>query len=202
MDTLREEIIQAQTARSDLLKWKLVLVGGVGAAGLGFAGAEGPAKADLVLAVIPPACVYVDLLCRHLSLRMLVIGAFIRGTTAAEARMLRDYETDVERKRPTFALEEWAIAWSTLVFSITVSGYGLYVLGDEVGWVFFGSGVVGILFTWLVWYRFDTLYRELDEREPGKFARLSGEVARLPGKFVRLLRSPLRERAHREKDPH
>jgi hypothetical protein len=187
MDTLREEILQAQQVRSDLLKWKLVVVGGVGAVGLGLAGAEGPAEADLVLAAIPPACVYVDLLCRHLSLRILVVGAFMRGANVEEAGVLKAYEGYAQQKRSAFELEEWALALSTLVLSLAVFGYGLYVLlGPEkhAGWAFVGSGVVGLVFTWLAWCRFETRLNELDEREPGK--------------LVRLLRCPPRERPHRE----
>jgi len=34
METLRSEIIESQKARNDLMKWKLLLVSGLGAAGL------------------------------------------------------------------------------------------------------------------------------------------------------------------------
>lgn len=69
MQTLREEILQAQRTRSDLLKWKLGLVGVIRSVGLGLAGSRVPTHAELVLCAIPFGCVYVDLLCRHLWLR-------------------------------------------------------------------------------------------------------------------------------------
>jgi hypothetical protein len=78
MQKLRDEVLQAEQVRSDLLKWKLALVGAIGAAGLGFAGSRGPGGADLVLCAVPLVCLYVDLLCHHLSLRILVIGSFLR----------------------------------------------------------------------------------------------------------------------------
>jgi hypothetical protein len=101
MQTLREEILQAQRTRSDLLKWKLGLVGVIGSIGLGLAGSRVPTHADLVLCAIPFVCVYVDLLCRHLSLRMIVVGAFFRETDVPgqEAATLRKYEDAVKKRR-------------------------------------------------------------------------------------------------------
>jgi hypothetical protein len=129
MDTLRQEILQAQSVRSDLLKWKLGLVGGLGAAGLGFAGSNRLGHADLVLCAIPPVCVYVDLLCRHLSLRILVIGSFLRsrGDGDPSLKRLADYEERVDeaRQRGAFDLEEWALAWSSYALSLAVAVYGV-----------------------------------------------------------------------------
>jgi hypothetical protein len=100
MEKLREEILQSESVRTDLLKWKLALVGAIGAAGLGFAGSKNLGHADLVLCAIPPLCVYVDLLCLHLNLKMLVIGTFLRqGTASGPADGLRDYEAFVEQAR-------------------------------------------------------------------------------------------------------
>ena len=76
MDALRPELIETQKIRSDLMKWKLLIVSGIGGAALGFSGSNGnaPTGAHLALAIIPIACFYVDLLCRHLSLRNKAIG--------------------------------------------------------------------------------------------------------------------------------
>jgi hypothetical protein len=158
VDTLREEVLTSQGVRSDLLKYKLVAVGGIGAVGLGLAGAEVRGNADLVLAAVPLACLYIDLLCRHLSLRILVIGTFIRrqgeGSVAA-------YETfadnarelpDGHRTKSAFALEDWAVSWSTLVLSAAVLAYGIAaIIGDRPPWFWatlIGSGGVGIAVTW------------------------------------------------------
>lgn len=161
METLREEILQAQRVRSDLLKWKLGLVGALGSAGLGFAGTTELRHADLVLCAIPPVCVYVDLLCRHLSLRILVIGRFIRGSKAKDgaARMLSSYEEYVERARElpsakegrprsAFALEDWALSGSTYALSIAIAVYGIY-LASIFSIPFVISGAMGLFITWL-----------------------------------------------------
>lgn len=101
MEKLRDEIMQSESVRSDLLKWKLAIAGGIGGAGLGFAGSHDLRHADLVLCVIPLAAVYVDLLCRHLTLKMLVIGTFVArwkgGSDTAE--LFRAYEAFAARAR-------------------------------------------------------------------------------------------------------
>jgi hypothetical protein len=159
METLREEILQAQRVRSELLKWKLGLVGALGGAGLGFAGTTQLRHADLVLAAIPPVCVYVDLLCRHLSLRILVIGRFAAGSADDEGSgaAFAAYERFVERARAlpstrgtrsVFALEDWALSGSSYALSAAIAAYGLY-LWSAFSVPFVVSGVVGIVATWL-----------------------------------------------------
>lgn len=79
MEIFRNEIIEAQKARTDFVKWKLFLVSGLGAAGLGFTKSS-LSNVELVLCLIPLVCAYVDLMCRNLSLRIVVIGEYIRST--------------------------------------------------------------------------------------------------------------------------
>jgi hypothetical protein len=99
MEGLRDEILQSEGVRSDLLKWKLALAGILGAAGLGFSGSEDLRHADLVLCAIPPVCVYVDLLCLHLNLKMLVIGTFLRTMPPRSAAGdIRRYEQFVDEQ--------------------------------------------------------------------------------------------------------
>lgn len=171
METLRQEIVHAQTIRSDLLKWKLALVGGLGAAGLGFAGSEGLRNADLVLCAIPPVCVYVDLLCRHLSLRILVIGRFLAAEGRREGTLsaFAAYEDFVQRSRAlpardgrggsAFDLEDWALSWSSLVLSLAIAVYGL--TRPDWLWVpFVVSGAAGLAVTWFA----KRLFRDRFER--------------------------------------
>jgi hypothetical protein len=152
MEKLRDEILQAEQTRMDLLKWKLLLAGAIGATGLGLAGAEdSPGQADLVLCAVPLICVYMDLACWHLSLRILVIGSYFR-TCHAEEDFGR-YQKHVQINRDAFSLEDLALRWSTIVLSIAVLGYGIVI----VGWFnaglldalpFFLSAATGGLGTW------------------------------------------------------
>ncbi len=160
---LRQEILQAQQARTDLLKWKLGLVGVIGTAGLGLAGFRASAHADLVLCAVPFVCVYVDLLCQHLSLRILVIGTFfhmprefVTEDEQADAAVYRRYEKHAQKVRALkpgggFVLEDWALTGSTTALSISVLLYGTSVragvLPDHVpaGWAFIVSGILGLV---------------------------------------------------------
>ncbi len=153
MEKLRDEILQAEETRSDLLKWKLGLVGGIGAAGLGFAGSVNLQHADLVLCALPPVTTYVDLLAKHLTLRILVIGAFLRLQSTGESAGYQAYEDFAERARnlkggrSAFALEDWALQYSSYGLSAAVAGYGAYQLwvGSTYGVPFVVSGVLGAL---------------------------------------------------------
>src|SRR6476620_5919020 len=85
---LRDEIIESQKARADLFKWKIILVAAIGAAVLGVAYPLGETaragqdelvtKREYLLCLVPLVCVYTDILCAHMNLRIRVIGQFLR----------------------------------------------------------------------------------------------------------------------------
>ena len=159
VEKLREEILNAESVRSDLLKWKLGLIGAIGASGLGLAGSSGVGNAELVLAAIPPVALYVDLLCLHLTLRILVIGAFVQRSQSAGDPALAAYEAFADRARrlpgtgtpprpqSAFDLEDWALFYSTYGLSAAIGAYGVVrlVQGSPYGSVFVASAVVGLL---------------------------------------------------------
>jgi hypothetical protein len=120
---LPDEILQAQQSRSDLLKWKLVITALLGAAGFGLS--EKATPAPLLLALIPFACLYVDLLCHNLSIRQIMIGRFY-------AKMRNDpYEQFVadSRHNDVFSMEDWALTSSTVLvcLSLLLVGFVLAV---------------------------------------------------------------------------
>lgn len=119
---LRIEVIETQKARSALLKWKLLLVAGVGSVGLGFSmkGSNNlKIDAELVLCLIPFLCSYVDLLCSNLNLRLITIGTYL-------CRVCKDpYEEFVSKLRSVFSLEDWALYGSSIIISSAVFLYGM-----------------------------------------------------------------------------
>jgi hypothetical protein len=171
---LRAEILQAQKARSDLLKWKIALVGVIGAAGLGLAGSHIAGHPALVLCAIPPVCAYVDLLCRHLSLRMLVIGAFFRTEPdTGDAGVIPRYEKFAAENRRAFGLEDWALMWSTVAVSVAVAAYGVGVglshkhHNIRLMIVYLLAGLAGgALTVWAGW-RYDKLSEPLESTPSG-----------------------------------
>ncbi len=121
LPALRQEIMQAQATRIDLLKWKLALVSGLGAAGLGLqvsGGAVILANVGYLLAMIPLVCAYVDLLLQHTNLRILVIARFLREQQDI-------YEVFCHVKRNIYVLEDWALKTSTRFLCLAVAAYGL-----------------------------------------------------------------------------
>jgi hypothetical protein len=153
MDILREEIIEAQKARADLIKWKLILVAGLGSAGLGL---NGDSQNDMILllCLIPFVCVYVDLAARHLNLRMHVIAEFVRTHDEADKKestdtwpaAYEDYVKTMEEKR-IFVLETIILKWSTLFLSILVIVAGIvmcFAENLETSPLFGLSGLFGI----------------------------------------------------------
>jgi len=178
---LRAEILQSQRVNSDLMRWKLLIVAALGAAGLGFTGSNAVPNADLLLAAIPPACVYVDLLCRHGSLRMLVAGRFIDSRREV-AGVDGHYEQYVERVRrktinqpkvsvPTsgrkvplrvlghdpFALEGAALAASTVALSLALVCFAAYARPPFWA-ILVASGLIGVVLTPLMARAFRTRY--------------------------------------------
>ena len=164
MDSLRTELVETQKIRSDLLKWKLLIVAGIGGTALGFSGSgsgDTTSNAHLALAVIPIACVYVDLLCRHLSLRNKAIGLFI-GFHEHESKTLRDYERFyLQLSREAWvgvSFESVALVGCTIFLSLAIvpigilaSGLSLWPIATQ--WpatLFIGSGFGGVLLSvWL-----------------------------------------------------
>jgi hypothetical protein len=152
MSSLRNEIIESHKVRSELLKWKLIIVSALGAAGLGFTEHGGTRGAYLVLLLIPLVCFYVDLVYRHVALRILLIGKFIGlgfcgVETAYEHFVAKATRMGPEKNLNVFGLEHWALGWSTGILSLLVILAG-FIVPDMMCCVrvfFFLSGLIGII---------------------------------------------------------
>jgi hypothetical protein len=86
---------------------------------------------ELVLVAKPLVCLYVDMVCWDLSLRILVIGGFIRSLgTKGEyiSHPMIKYERYVEGKRSAFSLEDWVLSGSTIVLSSGVFVYAAVLI--------------------------------------------------------------------------
>ena len=175
MDKLRDEVIQAQKIRADLIKWKLVLVAALGASGLGLGRSNtenGLSRESwyILLALIPLVCTYVDIAARHLNIRMLVIGDFMKTyakTHPAESSVLCAYELHCEglHKKGIFELENSILTYSSAFLSILVIVAALYLLyqpaqpvlnlAQPVPILLVVSGLLGLLSAYFV----DVLYK-------------------------------------------
>ena len=174
MDTLRSELIETQKVRSDLMKWKLLILAGIGGAALGFSGSTGPNNSHLALAIIPVACVYVDLLCRHLSLRNKIIGKFIEKHQT-NGSLLGDYERFYARNSVDVwklgSFESVALVGCTVFVSIAIIPVGILAAGGVTSWIlyawpaslFYGAGAAGISLSIWIYILYDKRKKKIDE---------------------------------------
>jgi len=145
---LRTEIIESQKARIDLLKYKLLAVATLGAIGLGFGQSQhGKIDSDLVLLIIPLVCIYIDLLCWHNTLRILVIGRFL---SHYHKDLYEKYISSLDRYTPKkgyfYELEDFALSWSTILVSFLLIIYPIIIKHNlpKIS-LFFICGSVGIV---------------------------------------------------------
>ncbi len=124
---LRNEVVESEKARMDFLKWKVILIAGLAAAGLGVGYAQ---AFPVILAFIPFVCAYVDVVCIHNDLRIHVIASFLRSRrNTAGFEDAADYETRCRDNGGMFGLESFALIGTTIVMCVTI--YGL-----PAGWIF------------------------------------------------------------------
>jgi hypothetical protein len=152
------ELLAAQTTRDELMKWKLIVVSALGAAGLGFIENKTLFDLHLIIAIIPFACVYIDLLCRNLSVRTKRINHFITTLSNDESIEIdikyAQFYQDI-KKLSGQSLESYALIWSTILISIIVSLIGI-IRKDSyfVQLLFISSGLLSIVLSWLVERRY------------------------------------------------
>jgi hypothetical protein len=142
MDSLRNEIVESQKMRIDLMKWKLILVAVIGAVGLGL-NAKSPRphiNTNLLLCLIPFVIVYVDLLCQHLLLRIYVISKYLseladRGKTD-EITVYEHFAQNARRILPdgqkthqlnVFRIEDFAVTTSSNIILILLIIYAVFL---------------------------------------------------------------------------
>lgn len=124
IDKLRDEIIESEKARTDLIKWKLILVAAIGVTGLGIGTSQpGGGHPAILLALIPFVCLYVDVVCYHNEIRIVAIAQFFR--TGCDNTEARKYEEDCLKNRSGFSLEPLVLLWTTFVLSCLVLLIGM-----------------------------------------------------------------------------
>ena len=131
MDTsgLYTQLQSAQESRAQLMRWKLVVIAGIGAPALGFTGIKANVSSHLALAVIQLACLYIDVMCRELSIRSKRVSTFLSNREHSD-KFAKDFETFYRSTKRGFSLESFALIGSTVVSSILVGIIG-FVLSSE-----------------------------------------------------------------------
>lgn len=149
-----DELFESQKARNELMKWKLIIVSVAGSFGLSFLQTDAGTNLYLVILVIPFACVYVDLLCRNLSIRTKKISKFISNlpdedNSDADIQYHKHYHT--LKKQSGASFETFALLISTVLLTLGVTILGVLVSNrHEIRWLFIGLGVFNLACSFLV----------------------------------------------------
>lgn len=137
INMLRTEIIESEKTKTDLMKWKLVLIAGVGSTTFGLAQSAILLKFQYLICLLPCVCLYVDLIYFQINLKIISIGSFIRQLKPLDSQKpdistMILYEKYVEKIRKTqnqnsWSFERWAIQGSSILSSIFVILFGFIV---------------------------------------------------------------------------
>lgn len=122
MQLLDAELTEGAKYRGDLLKWKLLAIGAIGSAGLGFQKPDSSFSA-WVFCLAPFLCAYIDLLYRNSCIRREVVRSFIMAPDSqvdATVRGFVAYEQRSREKRYGLSFEAAAVLWSSVVVSLLV----------------------------------------------------------------------------------
>jgi len=188
MDILRQEIIETQKARSELIKWKLLLVSALAATGLGFAKSESDLNTEVLLCCIPFFCAYVDAQYANLSLRIMGIATFFRDIAShvgvdpalTEYENLMAFARDKVRggygELGRHSPQSWVVRASSILFSGLVAVYAAasLVLRDPKPnvWLMVAmltTGIGGVVFDILL-FQHSNQRRKIIEKAGAEFA--------------------------------
>jgi hypothetical protein len=133
---LRGEIVESEKARVDFLKYKLLAVAALGSIGLSLDTETNASALDhiYILGIIPFVCLYVDLLCHHNTMRILVIGLYFANKGCPYENFIFLASEKLKEIEPSpkdtdndyfFEMEDWALDSSTILLSCLVLIVGM-----------------------------------------------------------------------------
>lgn len=168
---LRAEILKSEETRLDFLKYKLVAAATLAAVAFGL-GTWKPNDHDVqllfVLPLIPFVCVYVDAVCYHDTLRILVIAKYLRCSGDTYEQFLDKWSQVLTEKSCKsigffFQMEDWVLDISTRALAVLVILAGLFPfvprssgsgtaseLSPAQGAIISLFGLLGLLLSWLM----------------------------------------------------
>ena len=174
-DALRSEIIHAQGIRTDLMKYKLVIAAALGALAIGASVGDVQGHIPHVAALIPFVFLYVDAICSHNDIRILVIGRFFQLSLTAYS----DYERFCSSLRGVFSTERFALRFFSGVVDLGLAAMGLVLLlahsSDlSLGIVYMVSGIFGYAGSLWISFKHRGAVREISTAQLPKRGRFDG----------------------------
>jgi hypothetical protein len=160
VELAKNEMLEAQKERDSLMRWKLILVSAIGAAALGFSQESPLPNAEFALCLIPFVCVYVDILCRNLSIRTKLISLVLAQENDPLEKLYQAYKKPRGSSLESFALRNSTILLSILVIPVGVISHSTNpsaLVATLVSWdslLFYLSGLSGIVLSVIVERRY------------------------------------------------
>jgi hypothetical protein len=149
LESLRTEIRESEKARIELLRYKLVAVASLAALGFGFQIQRDNAKIefDYVLCIVPFVCAYIDLLCYHNTLRILVIACYLKHhDDPYEGYIVQLDESYNKGVRHFFNIEDLVLFGSSILLSFLLEIYSIIpffkTIDTEKGMIFLVTAFV------------------------------------------------------------
>lgn len=145
--SLREELLQAQSQRLDLSRFKLVAIAVLGSVALGAGGVTNGEGAALVMGLVPLTALYIDSLGDAKKIQFFAIGTFLRQRFPDS--LMGEYERFCEDNREVF-YQNYAYQYSTALVSLGTAAIGVARLVTSpdsllLGIVELTSGVIGVV---------------------------------------------------------
>jgi hypothetical protein len=120
--SLRDELLQAQSQRLDLARFKLVAIAVLGSVALGANVLTNGEGAALVMGLVPLTALYIDSLGDAKKIQFFAIGSFLRQKFPKS--LLGDYEKFCEDNREVFH-QNYAYKYSTALVSLGIVAIGV-----------------------------------------------------------------------------
>jgi hypothetical protein len=165
---LRSEIIESQKTQADFLKWKMISVAGVASVALGISATAGALGGVLLylLCLVPPICVYVDLISLHLMIRIITIGLYLRFT--GNRYELFTFEVRARSSTNPFVFEAATLHGSSAVFNIIIIVLGFIlplwpVAPPQLQAAYLVAGIVGLGFSIGTWFMYGSRASNLQQ---------------------------------------
>jgi hypothetical protein len=142
---LRTEIIETEKQQADYLKWKFIVIAALASVAVGIDSNRN--VNPWLLCLVPPVCLYVDLICLHLSLRIITIGAYLRTQDVQYENIMFALRRE---GRNSVVFEDVAIRYSSVLVNLMVMGLSFL---DSQHWYWpLGTGATSLVLTvWIFW---------------------------------------------------
>ncbi|PIR38702.1 MAG: hypothetical protein COV35_05945 [Alphaproteobacteria bacterium CG11_big_fil_rev_8_21_14_0_20_39_49] len=173
METLRQEILETYKEKANLLKWKIISITALGSITFGIGVNTGSEKSEIFqslpiigIIMIPFINICFDLLWYHSTLKVFMIGSFLKNHEVKGCKDIQEYEKHCQEKRYVFALEDCSVLFSSLFIScIMIFHTPILQNNDKLEKYIFLAGLFGLFSSVICYWFYSYLKEEINNNE-------------------------------------